>query len=178
MFLERTQRTFISVMTAWWWDNSTHQAVASMLPWASTSSRTLIQQAFAWELATWMRDAGHMDSLRDMQTAFQSARGSCRPQTVAIPAFGDLPTLRIAYLPHDGTVAPLKKEHRWCLRVSCANTSWVTHCFGTMDEKMACAIAQANESLGVGALYGTRRSRSRPSARTGSGWNPAQVSSH
>lgn len=134
--LLRTQHTFIAVATAWWWGNASS---ASHLPWAAQPTRTLVQRAFAWELASWMRETRHRASLDDLRDAFRRARSSCDAQVVSMPAAGSLPALRVAYLPHDGTVEPADLNQRWCRRVSCANASWVVHCFGTVVEKMECA---------------------------------------
>lgn len=111
------------------------------MPWAEVPTRTLIQRTFAWELTAWMREASHLTTLDDLRIAFQRARSSCSPQTTVVPPSKHLPELRVAYLPYDGSVEPAHEEHRWCLRVACANASWVTHCFGTMAHKMECAAA-------------------------------------
>ena len=145
LLLARVERVYVDVMLAWWWPDylgpGTAEHDGRQLPaWAGYLERTLIQKSFAWGLASWMVDAGQAGAIAALRSAFEEARGSCEPQAVTLRAEprARLPSLRVAYLPYDGTVPPPAETRRWCLNVACANASWVRHCFGSFSEKMAC----------------------------------------
>ena len=121
--LAYAQGVFADVFTAWW----AGAALPDGLPWAATPQRTLLQQSFAWALASTVGG----DGVAALHTLFDATKSSCEPVVQLIGG------LRLGYMPYDDAFDP--GADRWCRNVACNHSTWVVHCFGTAAEKTECA---------------------------------------